>query len=56
MSLDLEDSHYGQLYYQAVKKDKGGLVAQCIWCKPLQESFSRAQDRDPPPHQSIVRF
>jgi len=38
--MSLEDPRYGQLYYQAVKKDKGGLVAQCIRCKPLQESFS----------------
>jgi len=51
-TMSLEDPRYGQLYYQAVKKDKGGLVAQCIRRKPLQESFSRAQDRDPPSHPS----
>ena len=36
-TMSLEDPRYGQLYYQAVKKDKGGLVAQCIRRKPLQE-------------------
>ena len=51
-TMSLEDPRYGQLYYQAIKNDTSGIVAQCIRRRPIQESSSRTQYRDPPPHQS----
>ena len=58
-TMSLDDPQYGTLYYQAVTRDKTGLVAQCIrvpepsgTVKPSQPAFSR----DPPPHQSRMNY
>jgi hypothetical protein len=56
-TMSLDDPQYGTLYYQAVSKDKSGLVAQCINRKPKQISLPTVQApfRDIPPHRDPPR-
>ena len=51
-TMSLDDPQYGPLYYQAVKRDASGLVAQCIMRKPKQYNEMRPNKAQPPPPQT----
>jgi len=38
-SMSIQDPAYGQLYFNALKSDPTGIMAQCITRKPLQENM-----------------
>lgn len=52
-TMSLDDPKYGSLYYQAIKSDTQGIVAQCIQRRPKQMETPRSRpSREYPPHQN----